>query len=120
MEVADGLPGINADYTLMKQLLANLFSNALKYASKKPRQKVKLGWITHKNKIIYFIKDNGVGFDMRYAAKMFDTFQRLHSKAEYEGTGIGLSIVKRIVNKHGGEIWAESEVDKGTTIYFSI
>ncbi len=120
LEVADGLPGINADYTLMKQLLANLFSNALKYASKKPRQKVKLGWITHKKKIIYFIKDNGVGFDMRYAAKMFDTFQRLHSKAEYEGTGIGLSIVKRIVNKHGGEIWAESEVDKGTTIYFSI
>jgi len=119
LTVADDLPQINADYTLVKQLFANLFSNALKYSSQKPEQKVELGWVKHKEEIVYFVKDNGVGFDMQYASKMFDTFHRLHSNKLYEGTGIGLSIVKRIVTKHGGEIWAEGKIDHGACIYFT-
>jgi PAS domain S-box-containing protein len=120
LQLADDLPQISADYILMKQLLANLFSNALKYSAKQKIPTVKLGWMIHDNKTIFFVQDNGVGFDMRYASKMFDPFQRLHSRAMYEGTGIGLSIVKRIVSKHGGDIWAEGAVDKGATIYFSL
>ncbi len=119
LTVADDLPKINADYTLVKQLFANLFSNALKYSSRRPEQKVELGWVKYKEKVVYFVKDNGIGFDMQYASKMFDTFHRLHSSKLYEGTGIGLSIVKRIVTKHGGEIWAEGKIDQGACVYFT-
>jgi len=100
--------------------LANLFSNALKFSAKQKVQEVRLGWMVHENQTIYFVSDNGVGFDMRYANKMFDAFQRLHSRSLYVGNGIGLSIVKRIVSKHGGTIWAEGVVDKGATIYFTL
>ena len=120
LKIENNIPALWADYTLVKQLLTNLISNALKYSSHKKKAIIKIGCLHHKSQIIYFIEDNGVGFDNKYATKMFDTFYRLHSRSEYEGTGIGLSIVKRIVNKHGGKVWAEGEVDKGAKIFFTL
>jgi len=108
------------DYTLMKQLVINLISNAVKFSSKAEFPKIEIGSSKNEKEIIYYVKDNGVGFDMKYSGKMFNVFQRLHKKEEFEGTGVGLAIVQRIINKHGGKIWAESKPGEGAIFYFTI
>ena len=112
----------NADPSLIKQVWMNLISNAVKYRRENVQTKIKIRSVKDKlnQKMIYSIKDNGVGFNMKYADKLFGVFQRLHSDDEFEGTGIGLALVKRIVNRHNGEIWAESEPEVGSTFYFSL
>jgi light-regulated signal transduction histidine kinase (bacteriophytochrome) len=108
------------DPTMLKQVWANLLSNAVKYSSRKEKAVISVTCQKKKDKCIYCIKDNGVGFDMKYVNKMFGVFQRLHSTKDFDGTGVGLAIVQRIVHRHGGEVWAEGEVDKGATFYFSL
>jgi PAS domain S-box-containing protein len=111
---------INADYGLINQVMINYISNAIKYSSKKEKPQIKINSEIKNNELIFSINDNGVGFDMRYNDKLFGVFQRLHRMEEFEGTGVGLAIVKRIITKHGGKVWAEAEVDKGATFYFSL
>lgn len=116
-------PGLMAmgDMRLLRILLENLLNNAWKYTSRQPKAEISFGAITTPNgKLAYFVKDNGAGFDMTYANKLFGAFQRLHSEAEFPGTGIGLATVKRIIHKHGGQIWAESAVNQGATFYFTL
>jgi light-regulated signal transduction histidine kinase (bacteriophytochrome) len=108
------------DSTLMRHVLSNLVSNAIKYSGKKEKSYIEIGSEEKADEIIYFVKDNGSGFDMQYADKLFGVFQRLHKMSDFEGTGVGLAIVHRIILKHGGKVWAESEVDKGATFYFSL
>ncbi len=120
--IVEQLPEISADYNLLKQVFVNLLSNAIKYSSKVENPQVHVGSFKDEKKktIVYFVKDNGAGFDMDYMDKLFGVFQRLHSSKEFEGTGVGLAIVKRIVEKHGGSVWAEAKVNEGATFYFSL
>jgi len=113
------LPPCYGDAALLKQVFMNLIGNAMKYSSKKDDPEIEIGCKMEKGKTIYFVKDNGDGFDMAYSDKLFGVFQRLHTHEEFEGTGIGLSLVKRIINKHGGHIWAEGEKGKGAVFYIS-
>jgi PAS domain S-box-containing protein len=108
------------DLTLIRQVLLNLFSNAVKFTKNKKQGVIEMSSCNESGKTIYCIKDNGAGFDMAHYDKLFGVFQRLHSSEEYEGTGIGLAIVQRIVSRHGGRVWAESEVEKGATFYFTL
>ncbi len=114
------LLNIKCDPALMKQVLINLIGNALKYSSKKNVPVVEIYSELVANDIVYTIKDNGVGFDMRYVNKLFGVFQRLHSEAEFQGTGVGLAIVQRIIHKHDGRVWAEGRVDEGAKFCFSL
>lgn len=116
----EALPKVYGDYTLLRQVFFNYMHNAVKYSSNKKVSAIKIGTYSKNQFVICFISDNGSGFDMNYNHKLFNTFQRLHHKDEYEGTGIGLAIVKRIITRHGGETWAESKVAKGSTFYFSL
>lgn len=118
--VVHGLSPVYADRVLLSQVWINLLSNAIKYSSKSPDPKIEVGTYARNNETVFFVKDNGVGFDMLYADKLFGVFQRLHHTEEFEGTGVGLSLVKRIINKHRGEVWAESKKDEGATFYFSL
>ena len=111
---------IEGDLVLMKQVLTNLLSNAVKYSSGKQKIIIELASKKKDDVIIYSIKDNGVGFDMKYHDKLFGVFQRLHRADEFDGTGVGLAIVKRIIAKHGGEVWAESKVNEGSVFFFSV
>ena len=111
---------LKSDYALMNQVMINLISNAIKYSSKKEAPVVEINSELAANEVIFAVKDNGAGFDMRYVDKLFGVFQRLHTADEFEGAGVGLAIVQRITNKHGGRAWAEGKVDKGATFYFSI
>ncbi|NOZ34524.1 MAG: PAS domain S-box protein [Chlorobi bacterium] len=111
---------INADIGSMKQIIFNLLNNALKFSKKKDQIKIEFGAKFIEGQNTYFIKDNGIGFDMKYHNKLFGVFQRLHTTDKYEGTGIGLSLVKRIIDKHKGNIYAESELGKGSTFYFTV
>ena len=113
------LPPCQADPALLKQVYANLISNALKFSGKREHPLVEIGSLTKDGHLVFFVRDNGIGFDMRYADKVFGVFQRLHNADEYEGTGVGLAIVQRIIEIHGGRIWVESGLDKGTTFYFT-
>lgn len=112
------LPDVKADKALVRIAVTNLLSNALKFSSKEQVQHIEIGYLTGENEV-YYIRDNGVGFNMAYAGKLFEVFQRLHRADEFEGTGIGLAIVHRIIRKHGGEIYVESEPGKGACFYFS-
>lgn len=117
IEIAD-LGYVEGDYTLIYQCFVNLVSNALKYSSKKAEPLIEIGSIANENEFVYFVKDNGAGFNMDYVDKLFGVFQRLHTDEDFEGTGVGLGIVKRIVAKHGGKVWAEGKIDEGATFYF--
>ena len=111
---------INADIAAIKQVLYNLISNAVKFSKDNKIIKIEFGSKSVDGNNAYFIKDNGIGFDMKYIGKLFGVFQRLHGSEKYEGTGVGLALVKRIIKKHGGKIRAESEIGKGSVFYFTI
>lgn len=111
---------IEADYGLMKQVMYNLIANAVKYSSKVQHPYIEVSSKEEGNEIIFAVRDNGIGFDMKYAKKLFIAFQRLHNQSEFEGNGIGLATVSRIVHRHGGKIWAEAKKNEGATFYFSL
>lgn len=106
------------DFELLKQVCFNLISNAIKYSSKKELPQIEIGCISDEKGNTYYVKDNGAGFNMEYKNKLFGVFQRLHTANEFEGFGIGLAIVQRIINRHGGQVWAEGEENKGAAFYF--
>ncbi|MEM8895408.1 MAG: ATP-binding protein [Bacteroidota bacterium] len=114
------LPTIKGDRTLLWQLFSNLLANAFKFSSMKSNARVELSCIAKENSYEFVVSDNGVGFDMKYYDKLFGVFQRLHSQDEFDGSGVGLAIAERVVSRHGGKIWAESELGHGTTFYISL
>jgi len=114
------LPSVYADPALLEQVWINLISNAIKYSRKKEKPEIEIGATVSETEVCFFVKDNGSGFDMKYADKLFNVFQRLHSAEEFEGTGVGLAIVYRIITKHGGRIWADAKKDEGAIFYFTI
>jgi signal transduction histidine kinase len=114
------LPAAQGDETLIQQVYANLVGNALKFSSKAAAQEVQLGAEVRDGTPVYFVRDNGAGFDTAHAAKLFKPFERLHSEDEFPGTGIGLALVQLIVQRHGGRIWAESTPGKGSTFRFTL
>ncbi len=114
------LPPAQGDRFLLSQVMQNLLDNAVKYTKPKKSALIEVGGKDEENETIYYVKDNGAGFDESYAHKLFGVFQRLHGGGEYEGTGVGLAIVKRIVERHGGRVWAEGKVNEGATFYFAL
>jgi len=117
--IADGLI-VNGDVRLLRVVLENLLGNAWKFTGGHPRARIEFGVTQRDGNKVYFVRDDGAGFDMAYANKLFGPFQRLHTRAEFEGTGIGLVIVQRIIQRHGGRVWAEGEVERGATFYFTV
>jgi len=119
--VIGALPESQGDRALLLQVWTNLISNALKFTRKRATARIEIGsQVGARGEAVYFVRDNGAGFDMRYADKLFGVFQRLHSASEYEGTGVGLAIVKGIISRHGGSIWAEGQVEQGAAFYFTV
>ena len=118
-QVAD-CPIVEADTHLLEILLTNLLSNAVKFTRGRDPAVIEFGQLEEEDAPVYFVRDNGVGFNMAYVEKLFGPFQRLHTEKEFEGTGIGLAIVRRITQRHGGRVWVEAEPDKGATFYFTL
>jgi PAS domain S-box-containing protein len=116
----ESLPFADCDPQLMKQVFANLLSNAVKYSRPRNPAVIEVGVTPHNGGSAIFVRDNGVGFSMKYSSKLFGVFQRLHRSEDFEGTGVGLATVQRIVQKHGGRVWGEAEIDKGATFYFDL
>ncbi|MBK7711158.1 MAG: GHKL domain-containing protein [Bacteroidales bacterium] len=114
------LPEIYVDYNLLRQVWINLIDNAVKYTRTRKNAVIDIGYFEDKNETVFYIKDNGVGFDMKYADKLFGVFQRLHTSSQFDGTGVGLANVHRIILRHGGKTWATAKPDKGAEFYFSI
>jgi light-regulated signal transduction histidine kinase (bacteriophytochrome) len=114
------LPSVECDPGLMRQVFVNLISNALKYTRPRPLAVIEIGRLEMTGTTVIFVRDNGVGFNMKYADKLFGVFQRLHHSDDFEGTGVGLATVERIIRKHGGCVWAEGAVDKGAVFYFTV
>jgi light-regulated signal transduction histidine kinase (bacteriophytochrome) len=114
-------PGLAAkgDERLLRVVIDNLMRNAWKFTKKRPDARIEFGRMNG-DISAYFVRDNGVGFDMQYAGKLFGVFQRLHSTAEFGGTGVGLAIVQRVINRHGGRVWADAKVNAGATFYFTL
>jgi PAS domain S-box-containing protein len=116
----ENLQVVTADPALIKQVWINLLSNAIKFSSLSEKPEIKIGGYTENGNNVYFVSDNGVGFNPEYSHKLFGVFQRLHKSDEFEGTGVGLAIVQRIIHRHGGKVWAEGVEGKGATFYFSL
>jgi signal transduction histidine kinase len=114
------LPIVDGDATMLHQIMQNLIGNALKFSAGRTDARVEAGWREENGERVFFVRDNGAGFDPRYADRLFGMFQRLHSEKEFPGTGVGLAIVKRLVERHGGRIWAESEPNAGATFSFTL
>lgn len=114
------MPGVTGDRAMIRQVWLNLLSNAIKYTRPRPKAVIEIGCMDQRGDAVWFIRDNGVGFDMHFADKLFGVFQRLHRAEEFEGTGVGLANVRRIVERHGGRVWAQSKPDCGATFYFTL
>jgi two-component system sensor kinase len=114
------LPPARGDSGLIHQVFFNLISNAVKFTRPGDKAIIEVGSCEDKKENIYYVKDNGIGFDIQYADKLFGAFQRLHSEKEFEGTGIGLAIVQRVIQRHDGRVWAEGKVNEGATFYFTL
>lgn len=114
------LPSAQGDRALLHQIFMNLLNNAVKFTAPKENAVIEVGSKLYKGEVFYYVKDNGVGFDMQYSDKMFGVFQRLHRSEEFDGTGVGLAVVQRIINRHGGRVWAEGKVGNGAAFYFTL
>jgi light-regulated signal transduction histidine kinase (bacteriophytochrome) len=114
------LPVVECDPVLVRQVFQNLIANAMKYSRRHSKAMIEIGQTEKDGETVFFVRDDGVGFNMKYADKLFGVFQRLHRPEEFEGTGVGLATVHRIIQKHGGRIWADAEPDKGATFYFTL
>jgi light-regulated signal transduction histidine kinase (bacteriophytochrome) len=111
---------MECDPALMEQVFVNLISNAVKYTRPRAHTVIEIGQVIENGRPLIFVRDNGVGFSMKHADKLFGIFQRLHREEDFEGTGVGLATVNRIIQKHNGRIWAQSELEKGATFYFTL
>jgi len=119
LKVAE-LPKVSADPLLLRQVLFNVIGNAVKYTRPRVEPRIEIGQISKDRETVIFVRDNGVGFDMKYIDRLFGVFQRLHRESEFEGTGIGLATARKIISRHGGRIWAEAQVDRGATFYIAL
>ncbi len=116
----DTLPDAYGDVAMMRQVFTNLLSNAIKFTARKETAIIHVGCTEQPNETLFFIRDNGIGFDMQYAGQLFGVFRRLVNATEFEGTGVGLAIVQGIIQKHGGRVWAEGKLDGGSTFFFTL
>ncbi len=114
------LPATNGDISMIRQVWINLISNAVKYSRNTPGPRIEISSFVQDEQLVFFIKDNGIGFDEKYRDKLFKVFQRLHSADEFEGTGVGLALIEKIVSRHGGKVWAEGKQEEGACFYFSL
>lgn len=120
LEISENIPYLLADGVFIRQVLVNILSNSLKFTKNKENVRIKVGYFYKDEEHIFYIQDNGVGFDMNFSENLFGMFQRMHSIDDFEGSGVGLAIVKRIIQKFGGKVWLTSEVGKGACAYFTI